>query len=170
MVKEQVEDLLYHGSRYEQTELMPGFKRSGFFVQWDRIENNHFLYATTEKDVAIGLGLSAAFEGVYGLDRYQFDGREIIIHTDNTIVDVKGVLELVVYLYTIPHRDGDGWQKNFNPHNNITTEYKTTRTIKPNLPVEKVNIKKWLADKKVTLVRKQLATESVHVPIYLRPW
>lgn len=161
-------DLLYHGSSYLQAELMPGFKRSGVFVQWDRIENNHFLYASTQRDSAIGLGLSSAFEKMAGVNRYEFDGKNMIIDTDTADVTLEAVYGLAVYLYTLPHRDGDGWEKNFNPFNNILTEYKTVQTVELDTPAEQIDLKKWFSDKKLTLTRRQLSRESVTEPIYYR--
>ena len=159
-------DLLYHGSIYLQTELMPGFKRSGKFVRWDRIESNHFLYSTTERDSAVGLGLFSAFEKAYEVNRCQFDGKNIIIDSDKPDVAIEDIQKLKVYLYTLPHRETDGWLKNFNPFNNIKTEYKTLQTIQLDQPAEQIDLKKWLTGKTVTFTKEKLVTESLQSPIY----
>jgi len=51
--------MLFHGSGFDQSELMPGFYRSGNLVKWDETESNMFLYTTTEREVAIGQGFAS---------------------------------------------------------------------------------------------------------------
>ena len=74
--------VLYHGSLYKQNELMPGFKRSGKLVQWDGIENNTYLYATTDQLEAISLGLGSALEK-------ELDSRRFATFDNNIVVYIR---------------------------------------------------------------------------------
>lgn len=129
---------LYHGSLYKQTELMPGFKRSGELTVWDGVETNQNLYATTDKQSAILLGIGSGVEKTFGSNRFiELDGN-IWIFTD-TEISFNKFLEMELYVYTIPFRAQDGWVHNNNPYNNIDTEWKTTKTIH-GVKVAQVNI------------------------------
>lgn len=125
---------LYHGSAYRQKELMPGFKRSGELVRWDGSEDNTWLYATSEKEAAVMLGISSAIEKQFKLDRYQCDekAKKMVIEVSEplTIADIH---KLHVVLYTIKASVDDGWMANHNPANGIDSEFKTQRDIETNI-------------------------------------
>lgn len=140
---------LYHGSLYRQTELMPGFKRSGKLTMWDGIESNQYLYTTTDKDAAKDLGVGSAVEKVFETDRYNVDGKIVTIWCKKPI-PLAELHKLEIYVYTIPFRKEDGWVKNYNPQNRIETEWITKNTVR-NVSVETVNMKDWLSDKMVVV-------------------
>lgn len=142
--------VLYHGSAYWTNVLKPGFKHTGVEVQWDETESNKFLYATTERETAIGLGLASAIEKAYTLNQYQIRGNSITINTDQKIT-VVDLYELEVWIYTIHPGPKENWSLNKNPHNGLDTEFKTDHTIRSVRTVERVDIKKWLRNKDVII-------------------
>lgn len=148
--QENLPRLLYHGSRFKQPELMPGFNRSGKLVQWDETESNLFLYASSVKDVAIELGFASAIEKLFNVTRFRVENKEITIETELSISQ-NDLAHAPVYLYTIACQAKDGWKKNNNEHNGIDTEFKTQRTILNILQCERVDIKEWLKQYQVTL-------------------
>lgn len=131
----EVPSLLYHGSMYKQTELMPGFKRSGKLVKWDVCESNDHLYATTDPDEAILLGIGSALEKTFETTRYSYDEtkRLLKITCGDHPVTVNDLWNLEVYQYRIHGSDQDQWGFNYNLQNGIRTEFKTQSTIKSNL-------------------------------------
>lgn len=140
---------LYHGSMYKQTELMPGYKRSGKLQTWDGVESNLHLYVSSSKSEAELLGVGSAAEKVFDTNRFiEIDGN-IWLFT-NQPIKLEDVLKLEVYIYTIPYKATDGWEKNKNPYNNIDTEY-TTRNTVTGITVQPIDIRKLLAGKNVTL-------------------
>lgn len=145
---------LYHGSGYDQTELMPGFKHSGKIVQWDETESNEWLYSTSSKEEAIAQGFASVLEKHYNLDRYKSDGDLIIIEIATGRIPVTADLfKLDVWLYTIQH-DGR-WRPVNNKHNGMKDEYKTKETIRDSiLDKEKIDIAQWLGRKKVKVVNR----------------
>lgn len=156
-MSKQLPAVLYHASSYAQSELMPGYKRSHELVKWDQTENNQWLYATTDRQAAIDLGVASAFEKKYGLDVFHSDGAGITLHTQHQQVVAADVLRLEVYLYTIrPIRPEDGWVKNDNPHNHLLTEWKTQETI-VHLQHERVNIREALKGRSINLVFNKTA-------------
>lgn len=146
---------LYHGSGYKQTELMPGFKRSGVLVEWDQTESNKYLYATTDMDTAIGQGFASAVEKLFKMNRFSEKGHEILIEIEgDKIPSLEELQSVNVYLYTIDVRSFDEWEKVNNAVNGLETEYKTQHTIKDGLhSVEKVDLKKWLGSRHVKIIR-----------------
>jgi len=130
--------VLYHGSLYEQSELMPGFKRSGELTVWDGVESNQNLYATTDERSAALLGIGSGVEKTFESDRFIELQGNIWIFTKQPI-DFDKFLKMVVYRYTIPFRASDGWMKNDNPYNNIDTEWITQKTIR-GVKCERLNI------------------------------
>lgn len=145
--------MLYHGSMFRQDELMPSFKRTGKLVRWDQTENNQYLYATTDKEEAIGLGFSSAVEKVYRLDEYHSDDQGgISLKIPNKAVTLQNLMRLDVFLYTIAYRQSDGWVLNNNEYNNLKTEYKTQRTITVFEKLEKIDVRKWMKTKNIKLV------------------
>lgn len=121
---------LYHGSLYDQTELMPGFKHTGKVVYWDGgIESNKWLYATTVKEEAIRLGLGSALEKTFETDRFSYVDDLFFIWCKNQI-SKEQLYKLEIYLYTIPF-DEKVWVKNDNPYNKIDTEWVTQKTVVP---------------------------------------
>lgn len=161
---EELPVFLYHGSRYKQPELMPGFNRSGKVVKWDETESNAFLYATSVKDTAIELGFASSVEKLLDVTKFRTEGKELIIETDTTVTFEK-LCEIPVYLYKIRFEPKDGWKKNNNQNNGITTEFKTTQTIHAIEYCELVDIREWLKQYNVILKRskfdKGIALESI---------
>lgn len=144
---------LYHGSMYKQPELMPGFKRSGELVQWDQTESNEWLYASSDRDEAIMLGISSAIEKNWLLDRYHYDAKrkEITIDTSEHFT-LSDVMKLPVYLYTIAGESDDRWVPNLNLNNGILSEYKTQNTVESSIrKCEKLDLYKVLGKVKVTI-------------------
>lgn len=140
---------LYHGSMYKQTELMPGYKRSGKLQTWDGVESNLNLYVSSVKTEAELLGVGSAAEKVFETERFiELDGN-IWLFTKEPIA-IDDVLNMEVYLYTIPFRDADRWQKNNNPYNNIDTEWTTRETIN-GVKAVPIDIRSLLKGKTVTL-------------------
>lgn len=137
---------LYHGSRYKQSQLMPGFKRSGIETRWDKYESNHWLYVSSSKDEAVLLGIASAAEKQLETNRFKYDlSKRTINFTADTNVDVKELYNLEVYVYTLAGKESDNWLKNINPVNNIDTEYKTESTITDSIiKVEKVDVRECL--------------------------
>lgn len=148
-------NLLYHGSGFKQTELMPGYYRSGNLVEWDETESNKFLYVTTDREVAIGQGFASTVEKVFKVHRYHEDGMNIEIEIDKGPLPTRSDLEKIeIYLYTIEMKPADGWVKVNNKHNGLDTEYKSEETIsRAIIDCEKVDMKKWLEHRHVTVSR-----------------
>lgn len=140
---------LYHGSMYKQTELMPGYKRSGKLQTWDGVESNLHLYASTDKREAELLSVGSAAEKEFDSNRYIEHDGNIWLFTNKPIT-MDDILGLTVYIYTIPFDEKDNWQKNNNPYNNIDTEWTTRNTVK-NIKVQQIDIRSLLAGKTVTL-------------------
>jgi hypothetical protein len=111
---------LYHGSRFKQPELMPGFLRSGKLVRWDNTESNKFLYATTEKSLAIELGFASSIEKQFKIDRFEVEHGKMHIQTADYMT-IKDLEKVPVFIYTIEYEREDGWMKNRNDHNGIDT-------------------------------------------------
>lgn len=143
-------NVLYHGSAYWTNELKPGFEHTGIEVQWDETESNRFLYATTERETAIELGLASAIEKAYTLNSYQTRGNAIMINCDQKIT-VKDLYDLEVWIYTIQPGPKENWSLNKNPHNGLSTEFKTDHTVRSIRAVDRIDIKKWLRNKDVII-------------------
>ncbi|MDD2879726.1 MAG: hypothetical protein PHQ58_04770 [Rhodoferax sp.] len=152
---------LYHGSAYRHTELMPGFNRTGSLVEWDKTENNKFLYATADRDSAIELGFASSIEKKFYLDRFKSSGRMLLIETPDKTLTVSKLYELDVFLYDIIVTVNDGWVKNNNQHNGITTEFKTPKTITSIEKCEKINVREWLSNFDVQIKTVNQSQESL---------
>lgn len=123
--------ILYHGSGYRHTELKPGFHHTGVEVKWDEVENNHFLYASTVREDAIDQGFASQMEQKFAIRRYRSSRTEISIELDPAFqFKDEDIEKIKIYVYRIKMRPQDGWVKNNNPHNNLTTEWKTEQVIK----------------------------------------
>jgi len=140
---------LYHGSMYKQTELMPGYKRSGKLQTWDGVESNLHLYASSSKEEAELLGVGSAAEKVFETERFIEHDGNVWLFTKQPI-SIDDVLDLEVYIYTIPFKESDGWQKNDNPYNNIDTEWTTRSTVK-GVSVKSIDIRTLMKGKTITL-------------------
>lgn len=149
---------LYHGSMYKQTELMPGYKRSGKLQTWDGVESNLHLYVSSSKEEAELLGIGSAAEKVFETERFIELNGNIWLFTTKP-VDINDVLNMEVYIYTIPYREEDGWRKNDNPYNNIDTEYTTRNTVK-GISVKPIDIRAAMKGKTITLT-----TAPADIPI-----
>jgi hypothetical protein len=129
-----IETLLYHGSGFDQEELMPGFLRTGKIVRWDEVESNEWLYTTTSKEEAISQAFASMIEKTYGSVHYQTEGNHICIGFEGeAIPTLKELEQLVLWLYTIRLDEADEWQKNANEHNQIKTEWKTQSIVKDSI-------------------------------------
>lgn len=139
-------DVLYHGSGFKHDELKPGIMHSGKLVKWDKTESNEWLYATTVKEEAIRLGFASSVEKKYPLDRFNWDGKTLLMTFSGHKPTVTQLSDLDLFLYTI-HWDKDIWKKVNNQHNNIDTEYKTKSIIRPNAIElrEQIDIALWLS-------------------------
>jgi hypothetical protein len=127
--------ILYHGSGYRHTELKPGFHHTGVEVNWDEVESNHYLYASTVREDAIDQGFASQMEQKFAIRRYRSTGRsgqgKIQIELDPAFpVTDEEIEKIKVYVYRIKKLPQDGWVKNNNPHNNLSTEWKTDHVIK----------------------------------------
>lgn len=146
---------LYHGSMYEQNELMPGFRRSGELTSWDGTESNLYLYVSSNMNEAILLGIASAAEKVFKTTASHIseaDRRFEITVDGDKLPTVEDVYGLKVFVYTLAYRDEDKWVKNNNSQNNITTEYKTQETIKSAIISRQVvNVRSVLKDFKVII-------------------
>jgi hypothetical protein len=149
-----IEKLLYHGSGFDQNELMPGYLRSGEIVKWDETESNEWLYTTSSRDEAIAMAFASMIEKKFQSTEYERRGNHIRVRFPMEVAPTLAELkQLELFLYTIRLAEEDGWQKNANEHNQIKTEWKTQATIDKNiLNKEKVDLVKWLANKQVTLL------------------
>jgi hypothetical protein len=143
--------LLYHGSGYNQKELMPGFKRTGKIVRWDETESNEWLYATTDKQEAIGQAFASMMEKTHGITRYKAHGNVIELTVPENRIPPRGDIErLELFLYTIVIKPKDEWVKNDNAHNKLLTEWKTQSTITAGIiSQEQIDLVAWLAPKKL---------------------
>lgn len=145
---------LYHGSAYEQNELMPGFLRSGELVEWDKEESNKYLYATTDREKAIELGFASSVEKQYPMDRFTAKDNSLHFVIDaKKLPTLNDLSKVPVYLYEIEYDTDSGWIKNHNPHNNMITEFKTDQVIESSMILRriKIDLKNWLKQKKVTI-------------------
>lgn len=141
---------LYHASAYKNDVLMPGFNYTGKLVEWDFGENNHFLYATTDKEVAIEQGFASAVEHKFELDEFHTRGDTITIVTSSKLVTEKTIEALDVYLYVIEADLDVHWIKNTNATNNLDSEYKTKDKVK-DFTVKKIDLPQWLTKKKLII-------------------
>lgn len=167
--------VLYHGSRFKQTELKPGFLHTGVLVEWDETESNKFLYATSVYNTAMELGFASSIEKAFDVDHFHVDKGIISIQTPDDL-KIEQLYNLPVFIYTLQCLDGDCWMKNANEHNGLDTEYKTNRTIRAIEKCEALDIRKWLTNYEVRIERqiaksangrgKELVTESI--PVYLK--
>lgn len=146
-----VPETLYHGSLYKQSELMPGFKRSGKLVHWDGVESNQYLYVTSDKPEAVSLGFGSALEKTLNSRRYTTFDDNIVIYFAKELPKLETIYTLKFYVYTIATQEEHTWVKNTNPLNNIDTEWITQNTIRHIKRCETVDVKKWLSTKHVYL-------------------
>lgn len=143
--------VLYHGSMYLTDVLEPGFNHTHQEIKWDKNESNKFLYATTDEDMAISLGLASAIEKNCLLDRFSYKENilEIFLCNKKSEFGLLNLANLSVYLYIIDVKNEDGWKKNNNQNNHIDTEYKTSESVEHIQSVRKVDILAWLKSKRV---------------------
>ena len=152
--REPLPHYLYHGSMFHQSELMPGFKRSGNLVKWDGCEDNTWLYTTADRDEAILLGISSAIEKVAGLKHYKHnaDSKTMSIEFYDKPMSVSDIYKLPVFLYSIRAEDSDGWMANYNTTNGLVSEYKTQSTIDGNIVrCESIDVRNALHGYRITV-------------------
>lgn len=141
-------DILYHGSMYSITDgvLMPGFKRSGELVEWDKTESNEWLYAIGNKSLAETLGVFSALEKKYNVSRCTIVNKVVYIESATNLTNCDiGTLD--VYIYTIDATKNN-WVLVNNEFNRIQDEYKTKDTVTP-ISSYKLNVNDWLRDKRL---------------------
>lgn len=152
LVNPALPPVLYHGSRFKQNELQPGFNHTKKIVTWDKTESNAFLYATSVRNTAIELGFASSLEKIFNITYFRVQDGEIIIECDVPFT-LKDLAIVPVFLYKIDCKDADGWVKNNNEHNGLTTEYKTQKTVRSILLTEKIDVCQWLSSYKVNVRR-----------------
>lgn len=152
-------EFLYHGSLFKQAELMPGFKRTNKITRWDKTESNIFLYASSVENTAIELGFASAIEKLFAVSHFHSQNGKIEIETNDTVTRDE-LTNVVVYLYKIRFNPKEGWLKNDNKHNGLTTEYKTPLDVYDIVSCEQVDIAKWLKNFQV-FIRKENQVQSV---------
>lgn len=146
--------LLYHGSAYKHHQLEAGFHHTKELKLWDSVESNEWLYAFTARDEALRQGFYSTLEQYVKVDHIGYANRCITVtlaaDADRRLVeqDVWGPVfdRLGVFLYCLDCRREDGWVKNNNPENNVTTEWKTRRLIQAAQirSVRQIRIAHWL--------------------------
>ena len=136
---------LYHGSAFKQSELKPGYEHSKELVKWDRYESNDYLYATSDRDQAILLGISSAWEKKWDLKRVHIDHDRATVEAEfyEDKPAFKELRAVECWVYTLQY-DQNVWMRNRNPYNDIDTEYKTKRTIKRIIDINKIDTQKIL--------------------------
>lgn len=128
-------------------------------MKWDVVESNLYLYATTECNEAISLGLGSALEKAFNTERYTTVDDGIYIYFPDKVKALEDLYALEIYVYTIRFDPVDGWRKNDNPVNRIDTEWHTKNTIKRNiLSRERIDIAQWLKGKRVVLTNESANT------------
>jgi hypothetical protein len=159
--------ILYHGSGFDQTELMPGFMRSGKIVKWDEVESNEWLYTTTDKQEAISQAFASMLEKTYETTGYHTKGNEITVTlAGDSKPSTQELTKLQIFLYSIRLEEEDKWVKNNNEHNQIKTEWKTQSIIDRHIiGKEQVDLAAWLATKRIHF--KEGKAEKDEVPNYL---
>lgn len=119
--------VLYHGSRFKSTELKPSFLVTGKLVEWDGTESNRFLYAGTDKDLAIMMAAAAQAES-QGAVEIHTTPTEFVALWDGSRPR-SALFHLTIYLYTLNVLPEDNWVKVNNPNNPDVDEYKTQTTF-----------------------------------------
>lgn len=140
---------LYHGSKFQQTELKPGLQHSGELTEWDKTESNAYLYATNDREEAIRQGIASTIEKEFDTSRFHITSThfDVFYLKDAQRKPTADAIEkLVIYLYTINRSEHDGWHPVDNPHNGLKgKEFKTTRTMKQQIAsCETIVVKDWL--------------------------
>ena len=144
---------LFHGSRFRQTELMPGFQRSGEMVRWDQTESNLWLYATSNQDEAVRQGLFAIFANAFDVKRCTSAAGQLVIELYPQLATFgmeAWLRQQSLFLYQLHAEDGGVWVKNDNAHNKLVTEWKTQATVKPE-SVDVIDIEAWLAKRNLKI-------------------
>lgn len=143
---------LYHGSGFKQTELKPGYQYTKKLVTWDGYESNAFLYATTDKQEAMLLGISSKWEKEWTLKttNINHDNKTIDLCFEGKAPSIKELYSIDCWLYTILYEPHD-WIKNRNPYNGIDTEYKTKQTIRDISDVQKIDVEQVLKSYQVNI-------------------
>lgn len=148
---------LHHGSKYNHTELKPGYERVGEKINWDETESNEYLYATISKEDAVGMSLASTVEQGYLLHQFQHHGNVIrIIVSEGPSPTIDDLIKLQTYVYTIRFDEKDGWEEVNNQHNNMKDEYKTKNTIRSSIEhVDVIRMEEWLKDKQIVILRQE---------------
>lgn len=155
---------LFHGSMYKQSELMPGFKRSGEKVEWDGVESNEYLYATTDRETAINQGFASALEKVFPVERFRTEGDDIHVHVKGQPPSEEAMRKITVYLYTLKDLPHDLWRKNNNKVNGLDSEWVTQNTICDGIEsCETIDVPAWLAGRAITFHKHEEPDAESHI-------
>lgn len=156
---------LFHGSMFLNDDgyLMPGYLRSGTLVKWDKTESNEWLYVILDQKQAETLGVASAIEKVFATKRFtEMESGEIKIecYSDGDSLSKEDLLNLDVYIYEIEHKLKDEWIYVNNEHNGIDDELKTKNKVRFK-SYYKLDIAKWIKDRKVTITRSDVKSNSM---------
>lgn len=145
---------LYHGTGFNDLVLKPGYEHTGKEIKWDETESNRYLYATTDKESAIGLGWASSIEKSFELDRFKIEGDILVIElsSKHRQVGLKELLECPVFLHEFKPKSTDHWELVGNAVNNFQSEYKTNETIRMTKAPTRIDIRKWVRTKKATII------------------
>jgi len=136
-------NVLYHGSRYKNNILKPGFNYSNKEINWDSTESNKNLYVTENKESAILMGIAGLLEKNNTLKEFSISDKIITIefYPNESKVSIDKNDE--IYLYTIKPLPNQKWIKVNNKNNKDFSEFKTTDHIQYDR-IEPIIILDWL--------------------------
>jgi hypothetical protein len=113
--------------------LKSGFERSNVLKRWDHTESNEFLYATSEKEVALEMAFGSLLESTFDVKKYSCYKPNIVVTLDSLSdlpeMPLEALKSKSLFLYTIHSKINHDWIKVNNDYNNLETEWKTKATI-----------------------------------------
>lgn len=153
---------LYHGSGFNQDELMSGFKRTGELVKWDKTETNEWLYAAVSREEAITMGFSSILEKTFNVSNYKSSGNTIVITIGSgRLPTLRDLQSMAINLYTIEMHERTNWVLVNNSTNDIKEEYKTKETLDDCIiNKEVVECREWLSGKDITIIDKNVTSNN----------
>lgn len=141
---------LYHGSRYKNNILKPGFSYSNKEVSWDDTESNKNLYVTEDKKSAVLMGIAGLLERKDTLKEFSISDKNITVefypNESRPTIDKSDK----IYIYTIKPLPNQNWVKVNNKNNMDFSEFKTTEHVQYD-KVETINVIDWLVKNGYTL-------------------
>lgn len=123
-----MKSFIYHGSYYDTVILKPSFKHTNELVTWDETESNKYLYSTTDKWLAITMGLASALSQI-GILVDEFSVEDNVIYIAADVKVTQSILRDITHIYLYTLELNNDWVKVNNEHNGVDTEYKTDKTI-----------------------------------------